>query len=99
ALLATKTVGVKTDKGEIQLKTDEPDVRLQLEGFDRAERLYGVTLTKHEVPPPARGNLTVVMVRASDLDKAQQRAERKPVEINPVERKPIPVTIVKRETK
>src|SRR5215831_11247005 len=95
ALLATRTVAIKTKEGEVQLKTDEPDVRLQLEGFDRAERLYGVTLTKHEVPPLPRGNLTVVIVRASDLEKARERAERPAVEISP--KKAREVSIVKND--
>ena len=79
----------------MQPKTDEPDVRLQLEGFDRAERLYGVTLTKHEVPPPPKGSLTVVIVRASDLKRAQERAERPAVEISP--KKAREVSIVKND--
>lgn len=40
------------------------------EGFDRAEWLYGVTQTKHEIPPAPKGNITVVIVRASDLRRA-----------------------------
>jgi len=94
ALLATRTVAIKTKEGEVQLKTDEPDVRLQLEGFDRAERLYGVTLTKHEVPPLPRGNLTVVIVRASDLEKARARQDQKAIEVNT--KKTLEVTIVKK---
>ena len=73
ALQAKRTVAMKGPDGEIYLETEYPDIRLQLEGFDRAERLYGATLTKHEVPPPPRGKLTVVIVRASDLKKVQER--------------------------
>jgi terminase small subunit-like protein len=83
ALQAKRTVAIKGPDGEIHLETEYPDIRLQLEGYDRAEKLYGVTLTKQETPPPARGSLTVVIVRASDLKKAKERAERSAVEINP----------------
>src|SRR5215831_7663519 len=50
ALEAKRTVGVKSKEGVLALKTDEPDHRIRMEAFDRVERLYGVTLTKHEVP-------------------------------------------------
>jgi phage terminase small subunit len=70
ALQATKTVRVKTPQGTLEVKTDEPDHRVRLEAYDRIERLYGVTLTRPEVPVPAKGNLTVVIVRASDLERA-----------------------------
>jgi len=52
ALHATKTVHVKSPQGTLEVKTDEPDHRVRLEAYDRAERLYGVTLTKQEMPPP-----------------------------------------------
>jgi phage terminase small subunit len=70
ALQATKIVHVKTPQGTLEIKTDEPDHRVRLEAYDRIERLYGVTLTRPELPVPAKGNLTVVIVRASDLEKA-----------------------------
>ena len=96
ALQATKTVRVKTALGKYEVKTDEPDIPLRLEGFDRAERLYGVTLTKQEVPPPPKGNLTVVIVRASDLEKARAREEQKVLEANP--KQTLEVSIVKKDS-
>lgn len=83
ALNATRIVALKGPDGEIYLETEYPDIRLQLEGFDRAVRLFGVTLTKAEAPKAPKGNLTVVIVRASDLKKAKERAERSAIEINP----------------
>jgi len=70
-----------------------------LEAFDRCERLYGASLTKQDVPSPTQGDLAVVIVRASDLEKAQQRQEWKTVEVNVVGKTPIPVSIAKREGK
>jgi len=88
-------VRVKTALGKFELKTDEPDIPLRLEGFDRAERLYGVTLTKHDVPPAPQGNLTVVIVKASDLARAQARMSQQALEVNPKPK--VEVTIARRD--
>jgi phage terminase small subunit len=93
-LHATKTVYVKTPQGTLEVKTEERDHRIRLEAYDRAERLYGATLTKHEIPPPPKGNLTVVIVRASDLEKARARQEQKAIEVNP--KKTLDVLITKK---
>jgi len=93
ALEAKRTVAIKGPDGEIHLETEYPDIRLQLEGYDRAERLCGVTLTKEEMPPP-QGSTTVVIARASDLEKARARQEEKAVEVNP--KKTLEVSIVKK---
>ena len=94
ALEAKRTVAMKGQDGEVHLETEYPDHRIRLEGFDRAERLYGVTLTKEEMPPPPKGNLTVVILRASDLEEARARQEQKAVEVNP--KKTLEVSIVKK---
>jgi|SRR5215831_117034 len=94
ALKAKRTVAVKGPNDEMRVETEYPDHKIRLEAFDRCDRLYGASLTKQEVPPPPRGNLTVVILRASDLKRAQERAERPAVEINP--KKALEVSIVKK---
>jgi hypothetical protein len=96
ALPAKRTVAIKGPDGEIFLETEYPDVWLQLEGFDRCERLYRAFLTKQEMPSPPRGSLSVVIVRASDLERARQRQERRAIEVNP--KKALEVSIVKKDS-
>lgn len=98
ALQATKTVHVKTPQGILEVKTDEPDLRIRLEAFDRIERLYAVTLNQREVPKPSKGNLTVVIVRASDLKAARKTMMAKELASRdvPARHKVLNVTISKR---
>lgn len=94
AIQATMIVKVKSRTGEFKLVTDYPDHHLRLEAFDRIERLYGVSLNKSETPQPAKGSLTVVIVKASDLERAQASQKQKAIEINP--KKTLNVSIIKK---